>query len=213
MIATKRGNPGDDMTSLLIAARDEESDGTGFTDVELRDTMILMINAGYETTVNVIDQAVFALLTSPDQLRLVRTGQATWEDVVEETLRAEPAIKYLPLRFAVTDIKLPDGQVIAAGDPILAAYGAANRHPDWHGPDADAFDVTRKVKDHLAFGYGVHFCLGAPLARLEVAEALRQLFERFPAMSLAVPADALRPVPTLISNGHQELPVYLRVVE
>ncbi|MFI6796127.1 cytochrome P450 [Streptosporangium canum] len=213
LIATKRGNPGDDMTSLLIAARDEESDGTGFTDVELRDTMILMINAGYETTVNVIDQAVFAMLTSSDQLHLVRTGQAAWEDVVEETLRAEPAIKYLPLRFAVTDIELPDGQVIAAGDPILAAYGAANRHPDWHGPDADAFDVTRKVKDHLAFGYGVHFCLGAPLARLEVAEALRQLFERFPAMSLAVPADALRPVPTLISNGHQELPVRLRVVE
>lgn len=213
LIATKRGNPGDDMTSLLIAARDEESDGTGFTDVELRDTMILMINAGYETTVNVIDQAVFAMLTSPDQLHLVRTGQAAWEDVVEETLRAEPAIKYLPLRFAVTDIKLPDGQVIAAGDPILAAYGAANRHPDWHGPDADTFDVTRKVKDHLAFGYGVHFCLGAPLARLEVAEALRQLFERFPAMSLAVPAGSLRPVPTLISNGHQELPVYLRVAE
>lgn len=213
LIATKRGNPGDDMTSLLIAARDEESDGTGFTDVELRDTMILMINAGYETTVNVIDQAVFAMLTSPDQLHLVRTGQAAWEDVVEETLRAEPAIKYLPLRFAVTDIKLPDGQVIAAGDPILAAYGAANRHPDWHGPDADTFDVTRKVKDHLAFGYGVHFCLGAPLARLEVAEALRQLFERFPAMSLAVPAGSLRPVPTLISNGHQGLPVYLRVAE
>ncbi|MEV6156997.1 cytochrome P450 [Nonomuraea sp. NPDC052129] len=213
LIATKRGDPGDDMTSLLIAARDEESDGIGFTDVELRDTMILMISAGYETTVNVIDQAVFAMLTSPDQLHLVRTGQATWEDVIEETLRAEPAIKYLPLRFAVSDIKLPDGQVVAAGDPILAAYGAANRHPDWHGPDADTFDVTRKVKDHLAFGYGVHFCLGAPLARLEVAEALSQLFERFPAMSLAVPAAALRPIPTLISNGHQELPVHLRVVE
>ncbi len=213
LIATKRGAPGDDLTSLLIAARDEESDGTGFSDVELRDTMNLMINAGYETTVNVIDQAVFAMLTSPDQLRLVRTGQATWEDVVEETLRAEPAAKYLPLRFAVTDIQLPDGQVIAAGDPILAAYGAANRHPDWHGPDADTFDVTRKVKDHLAFGYGVHFCLGAPLARLEVAEALRQLFERFPTMSLAVPADTLRPVPTFISNGHQELPVYLRATE
>ncbi|MGW0203717.1 cytochrome P450 family protein [Nonomuraea sp. NPDC003201] len=213
LIAIKRGSPGDDMTSLLITARDEESDGTGFTDVELRDTMILMISAGYETTVNVIDQAVFAMLTSPDQLHLVRSGRATWEDVVEETLRAEPAIKYLPLRFAVTDIKLPDGQVIGAGEPILAAYGAANRHPDWHGPDADTYDVTRKVKDHLAFGYGVHFCLGAPLARLEVAEALRQLFECFPAVSLAVPADALRPVPTLISNGHQELPVYLRVVE
>ncbi|MFF4989506.1 cytochrome P450 [Streptosporangium saharense] len=210
LIATKREEPGDDMTSLLIAARDEESDGTGFTDVELRDTMILMISAGYETTVNVIDQAVFTMLTSPGQLDLVRAGRATWEDVVEETLRAEPAVKYLPLRFAVTDLELPDGQVIAAGDPILAAYGAANRHPDWHGPDADAFDVTRAVKDHLAFGHGVHFCLGAPLARLEVAEALRQLFERFPDMTLAAPADTLRPVPSLISNGHRELPVRLR---
>ncbi|QFY07713.1 cytochrome P450 [Nonomuraea phyllanthi] len=213
LIATKRARPGDDMTSLLIAARDEESDGGGFTDDELRDTLILMINAGYETTVNVIDQAVFAMLTSPDQLRLVRTGRATWEDVVEETLRHEPAIKYLPLRFAVTDIKLPDGQVIGAGEPILAAYGAANRHPDWHGPDSDTFDVTRAVKDHLAFGYGVHYCLGAPLARLEVVEALSRLFERFPDISLAAAPGTLRPVPTLISNGHQELPVRLRPVE
>ncbi|MFD0886429.1 cytochrome P450 [Streptosporangium algeriense] len=213
LIAAKRDDPGDDMTSLLIAARDEESDGTGLTDVELRDTMILMISAGYETTVNVIDQAVFAMLTSPGQLDLARAGRVAWEDVVEETLRAEPAIKYLPLRFAVTDIALPDGQVIAAGDPILPAYGAANRHPDWHGPDADTFDVTRAVKDHLTFGHGVHFCLGAPLARLEVAEALSQLFARFPTMSLAAPADTLRPIPTLISNGHQELPVYLRAAE
>ncbi|MEU8194520.1 cytochrome P450 [Microbispora amethystogenes] len=209
LIATKRADPGDDLTSFLIAARDEESDGAGFTGQELRDTLGLMINAGYETTVNVIDQAVFAMLTSPDQLRLVRTGEASWEDVVEETLRHEPAVKYLPMRFAVTDLPLPDGQVISAGEPILAAYGAANRHPEWHGPDADAFDVTRRVKDHLAFGYGVHFCLGAPLARLEVAEALRQLFERFPEMSLAVPAAELRPLPTLISNGHKELPVRL----
>ncbi|WP_222871318.1 cytochrome P450 family protein [Nonomuraea sp. PA05] len=209
LIATKRAEPGDDMTSLLIAARDEESGGAGLSGVELRDTMILMISAGYETTVNVIDQAVFTMLSSPGQLGLVRAGKASWADVVEETLRAEPAIKYLPLRFAVTDLKLPDGQVITAGEPILAAYGAANRHPDWHGADADTFDVTRQVKDHLAFGYGVHFCLGAPLARLEVAEALRQLFDRFPDLSLAAPADTLRPIPTLISNGHQKLPVRL----
>jgi cytochrome P450 len=210
LIAAKRSDPGDDMTSLLIAARDEESDGRGFTDEELRDTLILMINAGYETTVNVIDQAVCAMLTSPDQLRTVQGGRATWNDVVEETLRHEPAIKYLPLRFAVTDVELADGRVIAAGDPIVAAYAAANRHPEWHGPDADVFDVTRRVKDHLAFGHGVHFCLGAPLARLEVAEVLGQLFARFPSMSLAVPAAELQPVPTLISNGHRELPVRLR---
>ncbi|MGW3205234.1 cytochrome P450 family protein [Streptomyces sp. NPDC001135] len=210
LIATKSSTPGDDMTSLLIAARDEESDGTGFTGEELRDTLLLMISAGYETTVNVIDQAIVAMLTRPDQLDLVRTGKAGWGDVVEETLRHEPAVKHLPLRYAVTDVELPDGRTIARGEAILASYAAANRHPDWHGDTADTFDVTRTVKEHLAFGHGVHFCLGAPLARLEVTEALGQLFARFPDMTLAVPAGELRPVASLISNGHQQLPVRLR---
>ncbi|HET9382632.1 MAG TPA: cytochrome P450 [Streptomyces sp.] len=210
LIAAKRAAPGDDMTSLLIAARDDEGDGdpARLTPAELRDTLLLMISAGYETTVNVIDQAVHTLLTRPDQLGLVRDGAVTWEDVVEETLRHEPAVKHLPLRYAVTDIPLPDGQVIARGEAVIASYAAANRHPDWH-EDADTFDAARAVKDHLAFGHGVHFCLGAPLARLEVALTLRGLFERFPAIRLAVPADGLRPVPSLISNGHQRLPVLL----
>ncbi|MGI5448084.1 cytochrome P450 family protein [Streptomyces sp. CA-243310] len=210
LIATRRAAPGDDMTSLLISARDEEGDGSALSDVELRDTLLLMISAGYETTVNVIDQAVTALLTRPDQLEHLRAGRAGWGDVVEETLRHEPAVKHLPMRFAVVDIPLPDGQVIAKGEPILASYAAANRHPDWHGTDADTFDVTRLTKDHLAFGHGVHFCLGAPLARLEVEVALRRLFDRFPAMELATPAAGLRPVASLISNGHRTLPVRLR---
>ncbi|MFD7817312.1 cytochrome P450 [Streptomyces sp. NPDC059785] len=210
LIADKRAEPADDMTSLLIAARDHEGDGSGFTDGELRDTLLLMISAGYETTVNVIDQAVTALLTDPGQLGHLRAGRADWSDVVEETLRHEPAIKHLPLRFALTDIPLPDGRTIARGEAILASYAAANRHPDWHGPTADRFDVTRPTKDHLAFGHGVHFCLGAPLARLEVATALRLLFDRFPDLELAVPAAELRPLPTLISNGHLSLPVRLR---
>ncbi|WP_447035469.1 cytochrome P450 family protein [Streptomyces sp. DSM 118878] len=210
LIAAKRAAPADDMTSLLIAARDDEGDGGGFTDSELRDTLLLMISAGYETTVNVIDQAVTALLTDPEQLRHLRAGRAEWSDVVEETLRHEPAIKHLPLRYALTDVPLPDGQMISRGEAILASYGAANRHPDWHGPAADRFDVTRPTKDHLAFGHGVHFCLGAPLARLEVATALHLLFERFPHIELAVPAAELKPLPTLISNGHQTLPVHLR---
>ncbi|MFJ9220062.1 cytochrome P450 [Streptomyces sp. NPDC102383] len=210
LIVTKRADPADDMTSLLIAARDDEGDGSGFTDGELRDTLLLMISAGYETTVNVIDQAITALLTDPEQLDHLRAGRATWEDVVEETLRHEPAIKHLPLRYALTDIPLPDGRTIPRGDAILASYAAANRHPDWHGPTADRFDVTRPVKDHLAFGHGVHFCLGAPLARLEVATALSLLFTRFPDIQLALPAAELRPLPTLISNGHQILPVHLR---
>lgn len=209
LIAAKTAAPGDDMTSLLIAARDEESDGEALSEEELRDTLLLMISAGYETTVNVIDQAVFAMLTLPGQLDAVRAGRADWNAVVEETLRHEPAVKNLPLRYAVADIPLPGGRTIAKGDAIIPSYAAANRHPDWHGEDADTFDVTRTVKDHLAFGHGVHFCLGAPLARLELTLVLERLFDRFPDMELAVDPGELVPVPSLISNGHQTLPVRL----
>ncbi|MEU6573545.1 cytochrome P450 [Streptomyces sp. NPDC046805] len=210
LIAAKRAEPGDDMTSLLISARDEEGDGSGLSAAELRDTLLLMISAGYETTVNVIDQAITALLTDPEQLAHLRACRIDWSDVVEETLRHEPAVKHLPLRYAVKEISLPDGQTIREGEAILASYAAANRHPEWHGTTADTFDATRPSKEHLAFGHGVHFCLGAPLARLEVVIALRQLFERFPEIELAVPADKLEPLPSLISNGHQALPVRLR---
>ncbi|RBL84061.1 cytochrome P450, partial [Streptomyces cavourensis] len=148
LIAARRAEPGDDMTSLLIAARDEEGDGGGLSDAELRDTLLLMISAGYETTVNVIDQAVSLLLTHPEQLAHVRAGRADWSDVVEETLRLEPAVKHLPLRFAVADVTLPDGQTIARGEAILASYAAANRHPGWHD-DADTFDIRRPEQDHL----------------------------------------------------------------
>ncbi|WP_409234543.1 cytochrome P450 family protein [Streptomyces sp. PA5.6] len=209
LIAAKRAEPGDDMTSLLITSRDEEEDG-GLSEDELRDTLLLMISAGYETTVNVIDQAITQLLTHPDQLALLRSGEVDWSDAVEETLRFEPAVRHLPLRFAVTDIPLADGQTIAKGEAILASYAAANRHPDWHGESADDFDVTRTVKEHLAFGHGVHFCLGAPLARLEISTALSLLFERFPQLELAVPAAELKPLGSLLSNGHDSLPVRLR---
>ncbi|MFJ2707041.1 cytochrome P450 [Streptomyces sp. NPDC087428] len=210
LIDTKRAGPGDDMTSLLIAARDTEGDGSALSADELRDTLLLMISAGYETTVNGIDHGITALLTDPEQLAHIRAGRAGWSDVVEETLRHEPAVKHLPLRYALTDLPLPDGQTIRAGEAILASYAAANRHPDWHGESADRFDVTRPSSEHLAFGHGVHFCLGAPLARLEISSALRLLFERFPDLELAVPVGDLKPLPSLISNGHQTLPVRLR---
>ncbi|MEU5900135.1 cytochrome P450 family protein [Streptomyces venezuelae] len=209
LIASKRAEPGDDMTSLLITSRDEDEEG-GLSEDELRDTLLLMISAGYETTVNVIDQAITQLLTHPGQLALLRSGEVDWSEAVEETLRFEPAVRHLPLRFAVTDISLADGQTIAKGEAILASYAAANRHPDWHGESADDFDVTRTVKEHLAFGHGVHFCLGAPLARLEVSTALSLLFGRFPELELAVPVDALKPLGSLLSNGHQSLPVRLK---
>ncbi|WP_331726115.1 cytochrome P450 [Streptomyces sp. NBC_00470] len=209
LVDSKTLHPGDDMTSLLISTRDDEGDGGTLTETELVDTLVLMISAGYETTVNVIDQAITQLLADPAQLEHVRAGRVTWEDVVEETLRVEPAVKNLPMRYAVKDIVLPDGTRIAKGDAILASYAAANRHPAWHGETADTFDATRPSKDHLAFGHGVHFCLGAPLARLEITTVLRRLFDRFPALTLAVPVNELEPLGSLISNGHRELPVRL----
>ncbi|MGK8491535.1 cytochrome P450 [Nocardia asiatica] len=105
------------------------------------------------------------------------------------------------------------GARIPKGEAILASYVAANRDPKVHGPNADEFDVRRSVKDHLAFGYGAHHCLGAPLARLEAEIALPAIFRRFPAMRLAVDPSELGTVLSFISNGHSELPVFLEAAE
>jgi cytochrome P450 len=213
LVALKREFPGDDLTSGLIAARDDEGD-TRLSEQELLDTLVLMISAGHETTVNLIDNAIHALLTHPEQLAHVREGRATWDDVIEETLRAEAPVASLPLRYAVEELTVselggPDGVVIGKGDAILAAYAAAGRNPEEYGPDADRFDVTRLGKEHLAFGHGVHFCLGAPLGRMEARIVLPALFERFPDLELAVPDEELSPVESFISNGHRSLPVRL----
>lgn len=212
LVATKQASPGDDLTSALIGAH--EDDGSHLSEQELLDTLVLMISAGHETTVNLLDNAVHALLTHPDQLAQVRAGRASWDDVIEETLRAEAPVASLPLRYAVTDLDLgelggPEGAVIHAGEAILAAYAAAGRDPQHHGADADVFDVTRAGKDHLAFGYGAHHCLGAPLGRLEARVALPALFDRFPGLTLAAAPGDLAPVDSFISHGHVSLPVRL----
>lgn len=204
LAATRRAEPGDDLTSALIAAHDAE-DGSALSESELLDTLLLIIAAGHETTVNLIDNAVHALLTHPGQLELVRTGQVGWADVIEETLRTEAPLAHLPLRYAVEDIEA-GGVLIARGDAILASYAAAGRDPGVHGEDAGRFDAARPGKEHLAFGHGVHHCLGAPLARLEAEIALPALFARFPGLTLAVPPEELRPISSFISHGHRTLP-------
>ncbi|MBP8539420.1 cytochrome P450, partial [Streptomyces sp. MK37H] len=193
LVATKRETPGDDLTSGLIAVREEESDSR-LSEKELTDTLALFLSAGHETTVNLLDNAIHALLTRPEQLEHVRAGRATWDDVIEETLRHSAPVANLPLRYAVEDIELDGGVVLRKGDAILAAYAAAGRDPEVHGGDADAFDVTRQLKSHLAFGHGVHLCVGAPLGRLEAAIALPALFDRFPGLTLASGQDPLEPV-------------------
>jgi cytochrome P450 len=209
LVAAKREAPGDDMTSGLIAARDDDS-GSRLTEEELISTLILMIGAGAETTVNLIGNAVVALLSNPGQLAAVRAGRADWDDVVEEALRAVPPVMHLPMRFPTCDITLDDGTVLRKGDPVLIAFGAPGRDPAVHGPTADDFDVTRADKSHLAFGHGAHYCLGAGLARLEAGIALPALFGRFPGLALAVPPEQLHPQPSFINPGYRAIPAVPR---
>lgn len=139
-------------------------------------------------------------------------GEIGWEAVIEETLRRDAPIRYMPLRYAVEDIDLGD-VVIKKGDPILLAFGAAGRAPAFHGYSACEFDATRESTDHLAFGHGVHFCLGAPLGRMEAHFALRALFGAFPDLALAVPESELVPQASFIAHDYQRLPVIPRPAE
>lgn len=208
LVAIKRDQPGDDLTTGLIQVADDGAGG--LSERELVDTVLLMFTAGHETTVNLFDQAIYAILTYEDLGHMVRRGEANWEDVIEETLRLEAPFANLPLRYAVENIEL-DELTIAKGDPIVIAFGAAGRDLLLHGEAADQFDVARPTRrEHLAFGYGVHHCPGAPLARLEAAIGLPALFNRFPGLALAESPDRLQPLESFISNGHRTLPVTLR---
>lgn len=206
-INSKRVNPGEDITSDLIAARDDETDSK-LSEDELIDTIFAILGAGSETTINFFDNAVTLLLTHPEQLELVRSGQVAWEDVIEETLRVQAPLANLPLRYAVEDIEL-DGVTIPQGEPILVNFAAVGRDPELHPENPDGFDITRANKSHLTFGLGPHYCLGAGIARTVAAIGLATLFDRFPYLNLAVPVDQLQQLPSFIMNGHLTLPVRL----
>lgn len=179
------------------------------TEQELIDTLLLVLVAGHETTVNLIGNAVHALLTHPEQLELVRAGELSWNDVIEETLRWAPSVANLPLRFAVEDIEIPGGPTIRKGEAILPSFAATGRDPQQHGGTADQYDARRPSAEHLSFGHGVHRCLGAPLARMEAAVALPALFDRFPDMELALPAESLAPAGGFIVGGLKAIPMRL----
>jgi cytochrome P450 len=207
LVEAKRANPADDMTSDLVHARQRY--GTEISDSELVGSLFQLFGAGTETVMNLLNKAVVSLLTHPEQFALVRSGDVGWDEVIEETLRHESPIAVLPLRYATQDIQL-DGVTIAKGEPVIISLAAVARDQGLHGEHASSFDITRASKEHLSFGHGVHFCLGAPLARLEASIALPALFDRFPELTLAVPPEELRPQETFIMNGPASLPVHLK---
>jgi cytochrome P450 len=200
--ADRSESPGDDMTSDLLAAREADD---RLSEEEVVGTMMLMFIAGHATTLNLITNAVRALTACPEQRDAAVAGTVEWSAVVEETLRHDSPVAHFPLRYALDDIEI-GGVLIRRGDGILASYAAAGRDPRRH-QDADRFDATRGPSRHLSFGHGLHFCLGAPLARLEAEVALRELYGRFPGLEVA---GETTPIASFVSNSVQSLPVALK---
>ncbi|RKT11382.1 cytochrome P450 [Streptomyces sp. 1114.5] len=208
LLQYKRENPAADLTSDLLLPT--EADEEPMSDAVLLGTLFLMIGAGYETTVNLISSAVQALLNHPENLTRVREGAISWQDVVEETLRIEGPVMHIPMRVALEDIDLGEGVLIRKGDAISLGFAAAGRDPELHPQCPESFDPTRSSKEHLAFGHGPHFCLGAHLARLEAEVALTTLFRRLPELALAHPGEQPARLKSLIINGPESLEVIPR---
>jgi cytochrome P450 len=200
LVAERRKSPGADILSALIAAEDE---GDKLNEQELLSTCSLLLIAGHETTVNLIGNGIYRLLQYPDQLAKFRADWDIAPQVVEEVLRFDPPVQF-DGRICVEEATV-GGFTVQPGQFVMLLIGAANRDPEVFA-DPDTFDVTRDATGHMAFGYGIHFCLGAPLARIEGQIALRSLFQRFPSLRLASDATpAYRPQITL--RGISELPL------
>ncbi|MGW6058380.1 cytochrome P450 family protein [Streptomyces sp. NPDC055189] len=207
VVAARRAEPGDDLTSALILASEN---GDHLTDAEILSTLQLMVAAGHETTISLIVNAVVNLSAHPEQLALVLSGDASWEMVVEETLRHSTPTSHVLIRFAAEDVPVGD-KVIREGDALIVSYAAIGRDEGAHGPTAGAFDITRTSPNrHISFGHGPHVCPGAALSRLEAGVALPALYERFPELTLAVAPGELRNKPVVTQNDLYELPVRLR---
>jgi cytochrome P450 len=204
LLAAKRREPGDDLLSALITARDEED---SLSENELVSMAFLLLVAGHETTVNLIASGMLALLLNPAELARLRAEPALTGGAVEELLRYVNPVNHTTFRCAAEPVEI-GGVRIGRGDPVLVALSGANRDPARFG-DPDRLDLGRDSSGHLAFGHGIHYCLGAPLARLEAEIAISGLLTRFGSVSLAVPAASLRWRPSTLIHGLESLPVRL----
>lgn len=178
LIAERRGAPGDDLISGLIAAHDE---GESLTEQEMVSTCVLLLNAGHEATVNTTGNGWWTLFRHPDQLALLRADPSLLPGAVEEMLRYDTPLQLFE-RWVLDDVEIA-GTVVPRGSELALLFGSANRDPA-RVPDPDRFDITRAESPHVTFGAGIHYCLGAPLARLELAVSFGTVLKEIPGLRL-----------------------------
>ena len=210
LLAAKRQWPADDLLSALITAREKgegEVGGDGLRDNELVSMAFLLMLAGHETTVNLLASGMLALLLNPAELGRLRADPALIGGAVEELLRYVSPVNHATYRVTAEPVEI-GGARIGAGEPVIVALSSADRDPSRYA-DPERLDLGRDSSGHLAFGHGIHYCLGAPLARLEAQIAFGALLDRFGSMRLAVPADSLRWRPSTLIPGLEALPVRL----
>ena len=204
LVEAKQAAPGADLVSGLISARDGDE---RLDTRELLSSVFQLIVAGHDTTATLIGNSVVALLRNPEQLAQVRADPSKIASTVEECLRYDAPVPHSTFRYAIEPVAIGD-VTIPAGAQVIICLAAANRDDERY-PRSDALDIARAAERHLAFGHGVHHCLGAALARMEGQLALATLLRRFPRLRLAVPLEALHwgHGDGLVLRGLSELPV------
>jgi cytochrome P450 len=200
MIEQRRAAPRDDLLTRLVEA---EVDGDRLTHEEILGFFQLLVVGGQETTTNLIDNAILCLIENPDQLARLQAAPNLLPAAIEEVLRHRSPVQWL-MRTPTRDVGV-HGQVIPAGRLVLAMIGSANRDPVQF-PDANRFDIMRDPNPHIAFGHGIHFCLGAPLSRLEARIALADLLGRTKDIRLASD-EPWEPRQALNVHGPARLPI------
>jgi cytochrome P450 len=209
LVAAKRAAPADDLLSALIQAQDS---GDSLDERELIAMLFLLLIAGHETTANLIASGTLALLSHPAERSALLASPGLLPGLlpgaVEELLRYCSPVNHGTDRFTLSPVEIA-GETIPGREWVLAVISSANRDPA-RFPDPDRLDLSRDASGHLAFGHGIHYCLGAPLARLEAEIAFGALLTRFPGLSLAVPESSLRWRPSSLIHGLESLPVRLR---
>jgi cytochrome P450 len=206
LVASHRAAPADDLVGVLVTASDDDEQ---LTEQELLSSLFQLVVAGTDTTTSLIGNGIVALLDHPDQLRLLRVEPDRMAAAIEELIRYSAPVPHATFRVSTASVVL-DGVTVPPGKQVLVCLGAANHDPDVR-ENPESLDITRPPKSHLGFGHGPHFCLGAPLARLEARIAFTALLDRFPQLQLAVPRETLRwsHGDGLVLRGLDALPVQL----